>query len=145
MKTARQSGGNERKLRQVILLVEDEPFVRDATCRTLESAGFEVLAVPEAEEAIKVYELRQGKIDLLMTDMTLPGRSGRQLSRELRISSAQIPVLLTSGYIENDFEQQPREPRTYFLPKPYSRNELVAVMSKIFGATKRRAATQAAG
>ena len=50
MKTARQPSCDDRKHRQVILLVEDEPFVREATCRTLESAGFEVLAVADSGE-----------------------------------------------------------------------------------------------
>jgi two-component system cell cycle sensor histidine kinase/response regulator CckA len=127
-----------------VLLVEDEPFVRDATCRTLENAGFEVLPVGDAREAMQTYEHRHGKIDLLMTDMTLPGRSGRQLSHDLRVSSAEIPVLLTSGYIENDWERQAREPRMYFLPKPYTRAELVQALEKIFGsAVQRKTATQA--
>jgi CheY-like chemotaxis protein len=128
-----------------VLLVEDEPFVRDVTCRTLESAGFEVLPAADAPEAMKLYERRRGKIDLLMTDTTLPGRSGRQLSEDLRSASADIPVLLTSGYIENDCFQQAREPRTYFLPKPYTRTELVAVMGKILGAAARRRAASQAG
>ena len=127
-----------------MLLVEDEPFVREATCRTLEKAGFEVLPAGDAQEAMQAYERRHGKVDLLMTDMTLPGRSGRQLSQDLRISSAEIPVLLTSGYIENDWERQPRESRMYFLPKPYTRTELVQAMEKIFGsAALRKSATQA--
>jgi two-component system cell cycle sensor histidine kinase/response regulator CckA len=144
MTVLRQSVPRELGPRRVVLVVEDEPFVRDATCRTLESAGFEVLPAADAPEAMKLYERRRGKIDLLMTDMTLPGRSGRQLSDDLRRASADIPVLLTSGYIENECFQRAREPRTYFLPKPYARAELMAVMGEIFGAAARpRAASQA--
>ena len=128
--------------RRVVLLVEDEPFVRDATCRTLENAGYEVLPAADAGEAMAAYESRHGKIDLLMTDMTLPGRSGRQLSLDLRTISA-VPVLLTSGYVENDWNRQPRESRNYFLPKPYTRAELVGAIEKIFKtAPKRRTASQ---
>jgi CheY-like chemotaxis protein len=135
---------SEQRPRRVVLLVEDEPFVRDATCRTLESAGFDVLPAADAPEAMRLYQQRQGKIDLLMTDMGLPGRNGRQLSQDLRSSSAEIPILLTSGYIENECDHEPREFKTYFLPKPYSRAELVASVEKIFGvAVRRRAATQA--
>ena len=129
---------------RVVLLVEDEPFVRDATCRTLESAGFEVLTAGNAEEAMVVYQKRHGKIDLLMTDMGLPGRTGRQLSQELRNSSAEIPIVLTSGYVENQCDVESQEPGTHFLPKPYSRAELFALIGKIFGVEVRRlAATQA--
>ena len=127
-----------------MLLVEDEPFVRDATCRTLQSVGFDVLPAADAEEAMKAYENNGRKIDLLMTDLALPGRSGRQLAQDLRTTSAEIPVLLTSGYVEPECTSEPREPRTYFLPKPYSRADLVETMEKILSdALLRRAATHA--
>ena len=140
----RQPGSSERSPRRVVLLVEDEPFVRDATCRTLESAGFDVLPAANAQEAMGLYEGRHRKIDLLMTDMGLPGRNGRQLSHDLRTSSTELPILLTSGYVESECDREPREPKTYFLPKPYTRAELVDLMGKIFGvAAGHRAATQA--
>jgi CheY-like chemotaxis protein len=112
-----------------VLLVEDEPFVREATCHILQSAGFDVLPASDAQEAMRVYEHNGRKIDLLMTDMALPGRNGRQLAHDLRNTSAEIPILLTSGYVESECE--PREARTYFLPKPYSRAELVEMMETI--------------
>lgn len=127
-----------------MLLVEDEPFVRGATCRILQSAGFDVLPAADAQEAMKVYEYNERKIDLLMTDMALPGRNGRQLAHDLRKTSAEIPILLTSGYVETECDSEPREPRTYFLPKPYSGADLVEAMKKILSeALCRRAASQA--
>jgi CheY-like chemotaxis protein len=125
-----------------VLLVEDEPFVREATCHILQSAGFDVLPASDAQEAMRVYEHNGRKIDLLMTDMALPGRNGRQLAHDLRNTSAEIPILLTSGYVESECE--PREARTYFLPKPYSRAELVEMMETILSeALRRPTATQA--
>jgi len=127
-----------------VLLVEDEPFVREATCHILQSAGFDVLPASDAQEAMRVYEHNGRKIDLLMTDMALPGRNGRQLAHDLRNTSSEIPILLTSGYVESECESGPREPRTYFLPKPYSRAELVETMETILSeALRRPAATQA--
>jgi len=127
-----------------VLLVEDEPFVREATCHILRSAGFDVLPAADAQEAMTVYEHNGRKIDLLMTDMALPGRNGRQLAHDLRHTSAEIPILLTSGYVERECDSEPREARTYFLPKPYSRAELVEMMEKILGeALLRRSATHA--
>jgi CheY-like chemotaxis protein len=114
-----------------VLLVEDEPFVREATCHILQSAGFDVLPAADAYEAMRVYENNGRKIDLLMTDMALPGRNGRQLAHDLRNTSAEIPILLTSGYVESECDSEPRESRTYFLPKPYSRAELVEMMETI--------------
>ena len=119
-----------------MLLVEDEPFVREATCHILEGAGFDVLPAADAQEAMRVYENNGRRIDLLMTDMALPGRNGRQLAHDLRNTSAEIPILLTSGYVESECE--PREARTYFLPKPYSRAELVEMMETILSEAMRR-------
>jgi CheY-like chemotaxis protein len=144
MTSSRLPCTSERPSLRVVLLVEDEPFVREATCRTLENAGFEVLTAGNAEEAMMLYQKRHGKIDLLMTDMGLPGRTGRQLSQELRNTSKEIPIVLTSGYMENQCDGESREPKTYFLPKPYSRAELFGLIGKIFGTeVRQRAATQA--
>jgi len=62
--------------RGTILLVEDEPFVREATRSILAHAGFEVLPAENASEAMQIYEQRNCAIDLLMTDLILPGCSG---------------------------------------------------------------------
>jgi two-component system, cell cycle sensor histidine kinase and response regulator CckA len=121
-----------------VLLVEDEPFVREATCHILQSAGFDVLPTADAQEAMRVYENNGRRIDLLMTDMALPGRNGRQLAHDLRNTSAEIPILLTSGYVESECDSEPREPRTYFLPKPYSRAELVEMMETILSEALRQ-------
>lgn len=135
---------SERSSRRVVLLVEDEPFVRDATCRTLEHAGFDVLPAADAHEAMELYRQWHDRIDVLMTDLGLPGRNGRLLSQDVRSASAEIPILLTSGYIENECDRGPRESKTYFLPKPYTRTELIESMEEILrGATRRRVATQA--
>jgi two-component system, cell cycle sensor histidine kinase and response regulator CckA len=135
---------SERSPRRIVLLVEDEPFVREATCQILQSAGFEVLPAADAHEAMDIYEHNGRKIDLLMTDMALPGRNGRQLAHDLRDTSTEIPILLTSGYVESECDSEPREPRTYFLPKPYSRSALVETMEKILSeALRRPAAAQA--
>src|SRR5260370_35385986 len=89
---------NDLPRRRTILLVEDEPFVREATSCILESAGFEVLPAEDAQEAMKIYEECRRGIDLVMTDMVLPGRSGEQLGQDLREHSPEVEVLVTSGY-----------------------------------------------
>jgi DNA-binding NtrC family response regulator len=89
---------NDRPRRRIILLVEDEPFVREATCCILENAGFEVLPAEDAQDTMKVYEECKRGIDLVMTDMVLPGRSGEQLGQDLPEQSPEVVVLVTSGY-----------------------------------------------
>jgi DNA-binding NtrC family response regulator len=134
----------ERPRRRTILLVEDEPFVREATCGILESAGFEVLTVEDAREAMKVYEECKRRIDLVMTDMMLPGGTGQQLGQDLRQRSPEVVVLVTSGYGNPEYETEAPESRTYFLAKPYSKRTLVEKIEKILGAAPLgRAASQA--
>jgi DNA-binding NtrC family response regulator len=136
--------GNDRPRRRTILLVEDEPFVREATCSILESAGFEVLPAEDARDAMKVYEECKRGIDLVMTDMVLPGRTGLQLGQDLREQSPEVVVLMTSGYDNPEYETEAPESRTYFLAKPYSKRTLVEKIEKILGAaTLARRATQA--
>ncbi len=116
---------------RTVLLVEDEPFVREATRSLLESAGFEVLSTENAEAAIKAYETSP-PIDLVMTDMILPGRTGRQLSEDLRQRSPGLRVLITSGYSSAEYAADAPQAQTYFLAKPYSRRGLIAKIEEMF-------------
>ncbi len=135
---------SDRPQPRTILLVEDEPFVRDATSSILERAGFVVLPAQDACEAIRIYEQCQRRIDLVMTDMVLPGRTGMQLGQDLRQRSPELLVLLTSGYGNAEYDTEYPELRTYFLAKPYSRRSLVEKIEKILDATPLPlAATQA--
>ena len=136
---------NDRPRRRTILLVEDEPFVREATCGILESAGFDVLPAEDAEDAMKVYEARKRAIDLVMTDMVLPGRSGEQLGQDLRQHSPEVVVLVTSGYSNLECETEKPGSRTYFLAKPYSKRTLVEKIEKILSAVSLGQAASQAG
>ncbi len=127
-----------------ILLVEDEPFVRDATASILQRAGHEVLTAEDATEALQVYEQCHGNIDLLITDMVLPGKTGKQLGDDLRQQSLDLAVLITSGYSNQECDIERPEARTFFLAKPYSRRALLEKVEKILEAAPlSRAATQA--
>jgi len=117
---------------RTILLVEDEPFVREATHSILESAGFKVVSAGDADTAIKLYEASPRLIDLVMTDMVLPGRTGQQLCEELRHRCPDLKILLTSGYSSADYSADAPKSHTYFLAKPYSRRGLVAKIEEMF-------------
>ena len=136
---------NDRPRRRTILLVEDEPFVREATCSILESAGFEVLPAEDAQDAMKVYAECKCGIDLVMTDMVLPGRTGQQLGQDLREHSPELAVLVTSGYSNPEYDMEAPESRTYFLAKPYSRRTLVERIERILGASPLGRAAKQAG
>lgn len=117
-----------------ILLVEDETFVRDATRRILQNAGFEVLPAADAQEAFAACERSGQDIDLLMTDIVLPGRSGLQLLEDFQLRSPRTLILLTSGYGESIGEHDLSESTAHYLPKPYSRQSLLEKIEQIFSA-----------
>ncbi len=123
---------NDQSHRCTILLVEDEPFVREATCSILENAGFCVLSATDAFEAMRLYEECNRPIDLIMTDMVLPGKTGQELGCDLRARAPQLKVLVTSGYGNAEYDTEDVVNRTYFLAKPYSRRSLVEKIEKIF-------------
>lgn len=106
--------------RETILLVEDEAFVREITCQVLESAGYMVLQASSAEEALWAFCQHEGPVHLLLTDMVMPGKNGQDLAAELGALSPEMKTILTSGYAENVAEEMGRNPRIFFLPKPFS-------------------------
>jgi len=126
-----------------ILLVEDEPFVREATRNILANAGFPVLAAENAAEAMRVYQNCHCSIDLLMTDLVLPGCNGLELGREIRRRSPEVVVLVTSGYGSAEYDTEDPSAQTYFLAKPYSRCELLGKIGAILGQTAHCAACHA--
>lgn len=107
-----------------ILLVEDEPFVLDATSRILRRADFEVLAACDAGEAKHIYQQHRSEIDLVISDLLLPDRNGRQLAQDLRVISPEIPILLTSGYGQAEASVQLLDNATGYLSKPVLESEL---------------------
>jgi len=84
--------------RAVILLVEDEGFVREVTSEVLESAGYRVLKTANAAEARFAFCLGE-KVGLLLTDVVMPGQNGYDLARELRAICPSLRIIFTSGYI----------------------------------------------
>jgi CheY-like chemotaxis protein len=83
---------------ETILLVEDEAFVREVTCEVLRSAGYRVLTAKNAVEAVRIYNARRGGVELLLTDVVLPGETGRALAGRLRRATPELKVLLVTGY-----------------------------------------------
>ena len=85
---------------KTILLVEDEPFVREVTGEVLRAAGYRVLTAKNAKEGVSLYEAQSGEVELLLTDIILPGETGRVLAGRLRREDPTLKVLFVSGYSE---------------------------------------------
>jgi two-component system cell cycle sensor histidine kinase/response regulator CckA len=127
--TGWRSGGDAEPLASAatILFVEDEAFVRDVTSQVLRAAGYEVLIAQNAVEAKRLYEQRPGGVDLLLTDLVLPGETGRQLAAKLSSADLRLKVLFVTGYAE----QMNVEEGQGCLPKPFSTSALLGKVRQI--------------
>lgn len=105
---------------ETILLVEDEPTVRDITVRILEEAGYQVLAAASPDQAEAIFRQSGNEIDLLVTDVVMPGGSGPDLYERLHLLIPSLHVVFTSGYTANHAaRQQLNESDVSFVEKPY--------------------------
>ena len=106
---------------ETILFVEDEKAVREVALRTLGAYGYHVLIAACAEEAEALFATRGAEIDLLVTDVVMPGKSGRELYSALAVERPSLMVIYTSGYTANAIVHLGvLEEGTQFIQKPYS-------------------------
>ncbi|MBZ5696521.1 MAG: PAS domain S-box protein [Acidobacteriia bacterium] len=111
--------------KETILLAEDETSLRTLTRTTLELCGYKVLEAKDGVEALEVSERHAGPIELLLTDIVMPGMGGRPLAQELTRRRPEIRVVYMSGYTGQAVGAQgPVEPGSDFLPKPFTREAL---------------------
>jgi PAS domain S-box-containing protein len=106
---------------ETVLLVEDEPEVRDLAREILEGGGYTVLQACDAQEAVFVAERHSGPIHLLLTDVIMPRQSGRALVERLRPLRPEMQVLYMSGYTNEAIVRHGvLDPDTLFIQKPFS-------------------------
>ncbi len=115
---------------ETVLVVEDEPVLRDMAQLILQDCGYRVLEAGSGAEALQVWEGNPGGIDLVVTDVVMPGgMSGRDLAMKLRASYPQVKVIFTSGYnVEESNTDFFRRSGARFLQKPYTRQDLAKVV-----------------
>jgi two-component system cell cycle sensor histidine kinase/response regulator CckA len=102
-----------------ILFVEDEDAVRGVAARLLRARGYEVLEAEDGEKALELAEANAGRIDLLISDVIMPGLDGPSLLKKARPYLGSAPVMFISGYAEAEFSDMLEdEPGVTFLPKP---------------------------
>jgi signal transduction histidine kinase/ActR/RegA family two-component response regulator/HAMP domain-containing protein len=115
------TGGTE-----TVLIVEDEPVLRDMARDILEECGYKIIEASSGNEAFEVWNRHASQIDLLLTDMVMPGGiSGVDLAERLLASRPQLRIVFTSGYAANEVNREVlARTRARFLPKPYTHDEL---------------------
>jgi signal transduction histidine kinase/ActR/RegA family two-component response regulator len=114
-------GGSE-----TIFLVEDEAILRQMARDVLEGYGYRILEASTGKEALDMWRLAGGKIDLLLTDMIMPdGISGAELAKRLQSGQPHLKVVFTSGYTANEVNAEMlAKTHARFLQKPYTEDVL---------------------
>jgi len=116
---------------ETVLLTEDEQDVREVAREFLESAGYKVLQAASGEAALSLAAGYVGAIDLLVTDMVMPGLSGQELARRMRVARKDLRVLYMSGYSEHAAEEAAKSEGSAVLAKPFSRSALLRTAREV--------------
>jgi signal transduction histidine kinase/DNA-binding response OmpR family regulator len=128
---AAESGRGE----ETLLIVEDQGDVRRLALSILKANGYRLLEAENAEQALQLSAGYAGGIDLLVTDVIMPGLNGRQLADRLAKERPGLKVLYTSGYAADVIALQGSlEPGMAYLPKPFGAAELAAKVREVLGA-----------
>ncbi len=114
---------------ETILVIEDEPALRDMVRRALAATGYTVIDAGDGAEALRLSSERQDQVDLVLTDMILPGMTGRELSIEFRRRRPGLPIIIMSGYTGETYPALESLPLGVgYLEKPFS---LVDLRSRV--------------
>jgi len=117
---------------ETVLLAEDEQDVREVAREFLESAGYNVLEAASGDAALEISAAHGGTIDLLITDMVMPGMSGQELARKMRGLREGIRVIYMSGYSEHAAGEAAKcDSAAVVLTKPFSRSLLLRTVRDI--------------
>jgi DNA-binding NtrC family response regulator len=140
----RLAQASEHRVHETVLVVEDDIRIRALMVTTLADAGYVVLDAPNVEIALAIESSHAGAIDVLCTDVVMPGRPVRELLVELRVRRPQLGILVCSGYSQD--EQIARGIRTgefTHLDKPFSRSALLAALRTTLDRSRQQSSLQA--
>lgn len=116
----------EERVQPTILVIDDEETVRKVARSALEREGFHVVSAQDGSEAVEILQERRAEIDGVLLDLSMPKMDGEEVLGAIREMDTEMPVILSSGYMDDAAEQRLRQVGfTGFLPKPYAPMELV--------------------
>jgi len=118
----------------VILVVDDELYVRETVRRSLEAAGYIAICAADSAEALQLFQSLGSQIELAIVDMTLPGEEGQDIVRRLRHYDPKLKVIATSGYAESEVKAKFGDLMDAFLPKPYRSDHLCQAVAAVLAA-----------
>jgi two-component system cell cycle sensor histidine kinase/response regulator CckA len=119
---------------ETILLVEDDPAVRRMAAQVLMETGYKILAAPSGADALRIAAEYKGILDLLLTDVIMPGMMGPELARQFLIQFPSIRILYMSGHTDDAIEKHGVPGRTVrVLQKPFTHDSLARSVREILG------------
>src|SRR3569832_1559411 len=114
-----------------ILLVEDEEGLRSLNARGLRSRGYSVIEASNGVEALEALEVKDGAVDLVVSDVVMPEMDGPTLLKTMRGKNPDLKIIFVSGYAEDAFEKSlPENQQFAFLPKPFTLSQQVAAVKE---------------
>ena len=120
---------------QIVLVVEDEPAMREVTRRILDRNGYQVVAAASGAEALDVLASQVDHIDVLLTDVIMPRMQGKELADKIRILQPAARVVFMSGYTQGLLGAQGvLEPGVHLIEKPFSESTLLTKLHEILSA-----------
>ena len=119
---------------ETVLVVEDQEQVRSFVVKALAGYGYRVLQAAEASQALTMAECHSGAIDVLLTDVVLPGMNGRELANRFRIVRPDTKVIYTSGYTQDLIAHRGvLHDDISYIPKPYTADQIAAKVREALG------------
>lgn len=121
-----------------VLVVEDEAAVREVACAILSDLGYRVLEAADGEEGLRMFGLHAAQVDLLLTDVVLPGKvRGRELSESIAAIRPEVKVIFMSGYTENSIVHHGRlDDGVNLIGKPFKREQLARKVAEVLGPSR---------
>jgi PAS domain S-box-containing protein len=119
--------------KELILVVDDEAFIRDITRKNLQAHGYRVITAREGGEALALYTRYRGEVRAVLTDMMMPGMDGAATIRELRQLDPQVRIIAVSGQGVLDENGKGPAGADAFLAKPYKVEKLLATLHQVIG------------
>jgi CheY-like chemotaxis protein len=125
---------NERSSKGTILLIDDEEVVRELGKDILETFGYRVILAAEGNEGVRLFKEHMNGIDLVILDMSMPEKSGKQVYEELRMAKASAKIIICSGSNQGqDLENIITSGVAGFLQKPFLVTDLIGKVEEALG------------
>ncbi|MEC9367751.1 MAG: response regulator, partial [Pseudomonadota bacterium] len=126
-RAAKKQDGGPTRLRRRIRVVDDDGAVRATMVEYLRDAGYVVLEAGEGEEALRI--IARARVDLLVTDYSMPGMTGAELAQKIRKARPELPIIFVSGNIDSKGIEQDFPESTLLLRKPFNAEQLLGAVN----------------